>query len=422
MTPAKPGFGFWTLTFLVVANMIGAGVFTTSGFTLDELRSPGLVLAAWLVGGVVALAGACSYGSLVRLIPESGGEYVFLARTHPFIGFTAGWVSMLAGFSGAIALAATTLELYLPMGETVPSGTVAVFVIVLGASLHGLHRHLGATAQNLSVLLKLGLLGAFLLWAAFHWSDGNWQGAALPRSSITAPWYLAFAQSLVWISLSYAGFNAAVYVADEARSSSGVARSLLAGTGLVIVLYLLLNASFVFAPAPEEIAGYPDVAARAAEAIGGPKMAGTIRGIIVLALFTSVLSMMMAGPRVYAKMAEDGLLPSVLQLHPDRHWPPVLLQAVLAVTIILLAGLRDLLSYLGLTLSLCSAAAVACLFLPENRKRLRAMDFPLPVFFVCATLLSAALMVVHDPWQAVGTVVSVVTAAVVYLFVKHIQL
>ena len=146
-----------------------------------------------------------------------------------------------------------------------------------------------------------------------------------PAASEAGPWGLAFAEALVWISLSYSGFNAAVYVAAEAKAPKVVAKALLVGTVAVVVMYLLLNAAFVLAPPPADIAGQPDVAARAARAIGGANLETAVRGVIGLALFTSVLSMMMAGPRVYAKMAEDGFLPPQLRLHPGRHWPPVLL-------------------------------------------------------------------------------------------------
>ncbi len=420
---AKEGrYGISTLTFLVVASMIGAGVFTTSGFTMTSLRDPWLVLAAWLVGGGVALAGAYSYGCLVRLIPESGGEYAFLSRAaHPFLGFVAGWVSLLAGFSGAIALAATTLESYLPISDALPRGTVAVVVVLLGAGLHGFYRSLGVVTQNLSVLIKLLLIAAFIVVAGFDWAGGTWQGTALPAALEAGPWWLAFAQALVWISLSYSGFNAAVYVAAEAKTPTVVAKALLMGTGVVVVVYLLLNAAFVLAPLPEKIAGQPDVAARAAEAIGGATLAAGVRGVIALALFTSVLSMMMAGPRVYAKMAGDGFLPPQLRLHPDRHWPPVLLQAAVAVAMILLASLQDLLGYLGLTLSLSAAASVACLFLPKSRMQLRRMELILPLVFVVTTLVSAGLLVARDPRQALGTLLTFAVAAGMYVLTKKFR-
>ena len=132
MVRTRKQFGLWTLTFLVIANMVGAGVFTTSGFAMGDLHSPFLVVTAWVVAGLIALAGAFSYGQLIRCMPESGGEYLFLSRAfHPMVGFIAGWVSMFAGFTAAIAVAALALESYaLPdsVAEAIglPRGSVAI--------------------------------------------------------------------------------------------------------------------------------------------------------------------------------------------------------------------------------------------------------------------------------------------------------
>lgn len=407
--PAK-GFGFWTLAFLVVANMIGAGVFTTSGFTLASLGSPGLVLLAWLVGGLVALCGAFSYGLLVQRIPLSGGEYVFLSKTvHPFVGFIAGWVSLLAGFSGAIAFAAVALESYLP--GSLPPKLTAVAVIVLGATLHGAKRWLGAGVQNTAVLLKLLLLLAFLGWGAFaiDWNQ------AKPSKPEHQTGILAFSQALVWISLSYSGFNAAVYVAGEATAPRTVARALVTGTGLVAILYLLLNATFILGAPASEISGQPDVAARAARWIGGTGFENFTRVVISVALITSVLSMMMAGPRVYGKMAEDGIIPKIFILRNNRIWPAVLLQMTLALLLVFIGSLQDLLGYLGLTLSLSAALAVGSLFIGN---RIRGWSALPPALFIITTLGAATLLVIRDPLQALGTGLTLAIGALAYRLMK----
>lgn len=403
-------FGFWTLTFLVVANMIGAGVFTTSGFTLASLGDSRLVLLAWLAGGLIALCGAFSYGLLIQRIPLSGGEYVFLSKAvHPFAGFVAGWVSLLAGFSGAIAFAAVAFENYLP--GHFPAKLPAAAVIILGGTLHGARRWLGAGIQNTAVILKLLLLVVLLGWGAF---SITWESQPT-RPLASDPGLLAFAQALVWISLSYSGFNAAVYVAGEATAPRVVAQALVTGTSLVVILYLLLNATFVLGAPAAEIAGHPDVAARAARWIGGPGFELFTRIVISLALLTSVLSMMMAGPRVYGKMAEDGIIPRVFILQADRVWPAVLLQMILALLLVFAGTLQNLLAYLGLTLSLSAAVAVGSLFLAE---RVRGWPAIPPLLFVTATLGAATLLVVHDPWQALGTGITLALGTTAYQFVK----
>ena len=416
-------FGFWTLSFLVIANMIGAGVFTTSGFSLQELGSPRLVVLAWGVGGLIAAAGAFSYGLLVKAMPDSGGEYLFLSRAaHPLLGYIAGWVSLIAGFSGALAFAATALESYvLPAAlrpSWLPANTVAVLAIVLAGACHGLKPRVGAFAQNAVVLLKLGLLAAILIFAATKLSTESWPGAqASPEPLAGLALLKAFAGSLVWISLSYSGFNAAVYVAGEVEDAERVVpRALVAGTLVVAVVYVLLNAIFVYAASPAAIQGKADVAAIAARALGGGGFETFVRWTIATCLLTSVFSMMMAAPRVYAKMADDGLLPGRFRFQGDSPRMATMVQIVLAVLLVVVSNLQGLLSYLGLTLSISAACSVFCLFLPTVRTTtLWRPVYLVPAFYVLCTLVAAAMMVSFNPWQLLGTAFTFAIGAIVYV-------
>ena len=421
-------FGFWTLTFLVIANMIGAGVFTTSGFSLQDLGSSNAVVLAWVAGGIIAIAGAISYGLLVQAMPESGGEYVFLSRAaHPLLGYIAGWVSLIAGFSGAIAFAATVFESYVIPERVRPSwlppGSVAVAAIVLAGVFHGLRPRIGAATQNAVVVLKLGLLAAILLFAASRLTTDSWHGFPAEQAKMSSWAFIgAFAGSLVWISLSYSGFNAAVYVADEAHDArKSVPKALVAGTVIVMVIYVSLNAVFVYAPPPESIKGAGDVAAIAAASLGGKGFATFVRCTIAVALLTSVLSMMMAAPRVYAKMADDGLMPSFLCFKGDSPKAATVAQVLLAVLLVLVSTLQGLLSYLGLTLSLSAACSAFCLFLPSVRSRPLAHPLHLiPAFYIICTITVAAVMTFFNPWQLLGTVITFSIGAVAYVIVRGI--
>ncbi|MCC9643617.1 APC family permease [Rhodopirellula sp. JC740] len=422
-------YGFWTLAFLVIANMIGAGVFTTSGYSLADLGSPDRVLWAWFAGGVIALMGAISYAMLIRVMPQSGGEYLFLSRAaHPLLGYIAGWVSLIAGFSGAIAFAATALEGYLVPDslrpEWMPAGIVTVMAIVLAGFFHGMHPRFGAATQNIAVSVKLVLLAVILIVAAYQWSQGNLatQGSTPGvKSAETSTWaqWSAFAGSLVWISLSYSGFNAAVYVADEVIDPKRVVpRALVAGTIATTLLYLLLNAVFVYAPPAASIVGNADVAAIAAESLGGNGLANFVRWTIALCLLTSVFSMMMAAPRVYAKMADDGMLPSWMRFQGEAPFAATAVQVVLAVILVLISDLQGLLSYLGLTLSLTAACSVCCLFLPSVRNSERAAPkvwLFAPAFFVLATLVSAFIMTANDPTQLFATGITFLVGGTMYV-------
>ena len=430
-TTTTPGdrhrtFGLFSLVCLIIANMIGAGVFTTSGFALGDLGSANRVMAAWVVGGVIALCGAVSYAGLVQRITDSGGEYLFLSRLiHPVAGFIAGWVSLLAGFTGAIAFAALAFETYAfpTRPEWLPAGGAAVAMVAVAALLHGVRVSMGAAAQNFVVVIKVLMIIGFLLFSAYVAAT---QGAA-PAPPPSSPFsFIAFAGSLVWISLSYSGFNAAVYVAGEAKDAKRNApRALWIGTAIVTVLYIALNAAFVYLPPFEAVVGREDVAAAAAQSIGGNTLAVVIRVITVTALVTSVFSLVMAGPRVYARMADDGVFPSFFRFGgTGAPTTAIIGQAALAIALIVLSDLRGLLGYLGFTLSISAALSVASLFVIARREGARSISvwgFPFtPIFYVVATLVLAGMAGRREPMQLLAAVITIVSGSVVfYAFGLH---
>jgi len=429
MVQKNKAFGLWTLTALVIANMIGAGVFTTSGFALGDLGSPFRVLAAWLIGGLLALCGALSYSALARLIPDSGGEYLYLSRViHPSVGFIAGWISLLAGFTGSIAYAALAFAAYAtPESNTaLAPNIVATLVIAVAVLLHALRLRQGAWVQNAAVALKLLLMLGFCVFATFDYGVSSWVGLAEIRNEAyeIPPFSIAiFALSLMWISFSYLGFNAAVYLAGEVPSArERIPRALVLGTVLTILIYLALNAVFVFVPPFASVALQEDVAAVAAEAVGGDAMAYAVRLVVALALFTSVSAMVMVGPRVYAKMADDGLFPPTLQFKGETPTVSIVMQGMLAAVVVWITGLRELLSYLGFTLGLSAAATVAALFVVVRRDPSRARALPgypwAPTIFISFTLLFAALAATINPWEMLAAVATIASGALLYAVVR----
>ncbi len=365
--------GLATLSALVVANMIGAGIFTSSGFSLAALGNPGRVMLAWWVCGVWAVCGAIAYGSLVSRLPMSGGEYLFLSRfVHPAVGFLAGWISIIAGFTAPIAAAALGAAAYSIPGS---DGTgelriklIAAAVIVAATLCHLVGISIGVGTQNLIVLAKLLLLSVIVIWAFSFTSTSDWQGTALADRDpnwLPGDWsaWWVFAGSMSWVALSYTGFNAAIYVAGESRNArTAVPRAMLVATLLVTVIYLLLNYVFVYAPAPEAVAGQPDVAAIAGRSVGGASLEWVIRLTIVLAMTSSVFAMLLTGPRVYQRMADDGVMPKLFRSRGGSPRAATLVQASLSIAALFVADLLQLMSYLGLTLSACGALAVLSLW------------------------------------------------------------
>jgi len=385
---------------LVVASMVGAGVFTTSGYALAAVGSPSRVLLLWLVGGVVALCGAVSYGALARALTESGGEYVFLARrVHPLAGFLAGWTSLVAGFTASMALAATAFEAYLLplLPAEIPPGCAAATVIVLCAAQHLFHVERGAWLQNVIVVTKLLGFTALVI-AGWYWLCQS----GLPTSKAAAPpadlWTLG--QQLTWISVSYLGFNAAVYVSEEVKDAErNVPRAMLLATLLVTAFYLAFNALLVYAGPLEALAGQQDIAAVALGLLGGPLAENACRALVCVALLSSVSALTMAGPRVYAKMAADGLFP----LPAGSSGPPrlaIAAQAGLALLVITWATLLQQLNFLGFLLSVSAAFTVATLFLPHEKSssgKPTALQLSAAVVFVVCTLAFATMAATRQP-------------------------
>lgn len=383
--------------------MIGAAVFTSAGFSLATLRSPVWVLVCWAIGGAIAVCGAISYGALAVQIRESGGEYVYLARrVHPLVGFLAGWVSLLAGFTGALAFAASTFEVYAaPLFQLeVPRGTIAVPLIVLCAVQHSLGVAGGALLQNVVVIAKLlGLV--VLLVLGMGWLVGRQPLEPIPPADFA---WTELARQLTYVYLAYAGFNAAVYVTEEVRNPRHILpRAMLVGTVVVTLLYLGLNTVLVFAGPLDQLAGQKDIAAVAMGLLGGPSAEVFTRVLIATALATSASALTMSGPRVYAKMSADGLFPLPVTAGSAPH-AAIALQAVLAIIVVLVVGLEQQLGYLGFVLMLSSAGAVATLFGirssdPDDRPTW--WQLTAAALFVVAVVLLAVLTTRRDPYDPV---------------------
>jgi APA family basic amino acid/polyamine antiporter len=411
--------GPWSAGALVVANMIGSGAFTISGFALADLGSPALVLLAWALGGVLAAFGALSYGALGRRLPRSGGEYTVLAQlVHPFAGFLAGWLSLLAGFTAPIAAGALGLQAYFDAALGRPSGGapwVGALAIVASALAHGARVGLGVALQNAGVALKLAGIAAFVAIGAAHAGQATAELLAPPARIDLG----ALATTVVWVSFAYSGWNAAIYVASELRDPGrNLTRSLAGATALVTVAYLALNAVFLAAAPPEALAGKAEVGAVAAEALGGAGLRRALAGLVALALLTSISSMLMAGPRVYAQMAEDGMLPAFLRARGDVPRAAIALQAALALVVTASSGLAALFGYAGFLLSASAAATVLVLMRLRRREGAERVPLPgwpwLPGAFVAVTFAVAAMMAVREPVVAGLGLLTVAAGVPVY--------
>jgi APA family basic amino acid/polyamine antiporter len=304
--PQDRRLGTTAATALVVANMVGTGIFTTTGFMAANVANPILILVVWAAGGVLALCGASVYGELGAMMPHAGGEYVYLRRAFgPAVGFLSGFVSLVVGFSAPIAAAAYGFGAYLHSAvPSVPLLGAAVGVIVLTTALHMADVVWGGRVQTLLSAYKVLVIVAFVA-AAFTVGEGD-MAHLVAEPLVVAPSELAVA--LVLVAFAYSGWNAAAYVAGELRDPGRtLPRSLLLGAGSVALLYLALNVAFFYGAPSAVLAASPeDVGAVAARALFG--RAGDLFALaIAFALVSSVSAMVLAGPRVYLAMARDGV-------------------------------------------------------------------------------------------------------------------
>lgn len=412
---AKRQLGLVTATAIVIANMIGTGVFTTSGFLLKDLQSPWRVLAVWLVGGVMAALGATCYGALSRKIPESGGEYIFLSRTlHPAAGYVAGWISLLVGFSAPLAAAAFAFGEYAKpwLHEISPKMAGSILLLVF-AIVHSVDVRGGAWIQNFAVALKVAIIAGFVIFA---FGKINPPPQNTPAGDF--PWAL-FGVSLIWVSFSYSGWNAAIYIAGEIKNPErNLPLSLLLGTAIVTVAYILLNAVFVFSAPIEQLAGKLEIGRIAAASLGGEGWANVVSAIVALVLISSVSSMVMAGPRVYAQMANDGYLPSVFRQQSGPPRTAIAFQFIIALIMLWSATFDKLLTYIGFTLGLSTAATVLGLIKIKIKDgdTIKVPGWPLvPAVFIAAVIAMTCFSILRRPSESLYGFATIAIGVVFYL-------
>lgn len=371
-TPDGEGrrFGVPTATALVIASMIGTGVFTTSGPLLETVGSPAAVLMVWVVGGLVSLCGALSYAEIGTAYPEAGGEYVLIGKTlHPALGFAAGVVSITAGFAAPIAVCSLAFARYLAAAlPGLPELPAALSLVVLATLLHAQRAELGAAAQNVLTLLKIALAVALAVLGLFHLDLDRLGGEAL-AGEMARP---SFGLGVIEVFFAYTGWNAAVYVAGDLKDPSRtLPRALVIGTVLVTVVYVALNAAFVLAVPIETVRGEVAIAERVALAIAGETVARLLAVAIALGLVSTVGAFVLSGTRVYLAIAKDAPRLGFLGRTRAGGVPMValLVQAALAAVLVVTSTLRDLLGAVGMALSITSALVVIALFVERRRLR-----------------------------------------------------
>ena len=409
--PSRKGYSPYAATAVVVANMIGTGVFTSLGFQLLDLQSTFPLLLLWVVGGAAAFCGAVSYAELGAAIPRSGGEYTFLSRIyHPAVGLVSGWISATIGFAAPTALAAITFGTYLASVFPSLSPTLlgAGLVVVL-TGVHATTYRSSSLFQRSFTTVKVVLIVAFCI-ATVTLADPPQPVSLLPAGGDgSLVFSSAFAVSLIYVSYAYTGWNAATYLTGElADPQRTLPRVLGGGTLLVTVLYVGLNYAFLKAAPMDAMAGRIEVGYVAATHVFGPAGAAIMGVTLAVLLVSTVSAMVMAGPRVLHVIGEDYAFFRQLS-RTNRDGIPavaILTQAGLTLAFIFTASFETILVFAGFTLGLNSLLTVAGVFVlrvrePETERPYRVWGYPFtPLVYLGLTLCTLTYIAMDRPTEA----------------------
>ncbi len=385
-----------TATCIVIANMVGTGIFTSLGFQVGDLPTGFSIMALWFIGGVCALCGAFAYAELGAALPRSGGEYHFLGTIyHPVVGFLAGWVSATVGFAAPVAIAAMPFGTYL--AEVWPGANpllLSLFIVWLTTLVLLRDVQLGSAFQDASTILKIALILTII--AAGFWVKMGQPISFLPAKGDGA--LIAstpFAVSLYYVMYAYSGWNASTYIVGEVRNPGRtIPLSVGVGTLLVMGLYLAVNAVFLHSTPIAEMVGKQQVALVAGKHLFGEAGAKVMATFICIGLVSTVSSMMWIGPRVTMAMGEDLRALGWLARKNQRGIPvtAILVQFVIVNVLLLTATFEKVINYVQFALTLSSTLAVAGVIVlrwrqPNLARPYRAWGYPVtPVIFLAISI------------------------------------
>lgn len=427
---------------MVIANMIGTGIFTSLGFqVLDSgIPDPFAILVIWVLGGVISLCGATAYGEVATTVNRSGGEYTFLSELyHPVLGFTSGWISMIAGFSAAIAgLALATGEYFIPMlgiphdalWLSVPvTKIVATIVILLVVFIQLKGVRFGGAFQNYITYLKISLIGVFLLMPLMF--AGSYEPSNISFVPSEKTWEtiisLPFAGALVWVMFSYSGWNASSYIVGNLENPKrNLPFSLILGTLIVTIIYFLLNFVFMYVCTFDELAPTDfariDIGNVVASKIMGGKLALFFSGVFSIALISGVSAMFIAGPKVIQQMGKDYRAFKLLGTE-SKHGAPtyaVLTMCIISLVLIYTSTFQQIIEYIGITLTLFSLLTVIGVFLIRFRglgteNTVKTWGYPVtPILFIVLMIWMISFFVYNNPIILVWSLGSMVPGIIIY--------
>lgn len=437
---------------MVIANMVGVGVFSSLGYQVMPAAEGGIpdgfsILVVWLLGGLIALSGAFCYAEVATTLKRSGGEYIYLSKMyHPSLGFASGWISLVVGFAGAIASAGLLIGKYSApaLGIDPSQGInffgflltyqkiIGVVVILVISAVHLRGVKTGGAIQNVLTMFKIGLVLLFCI-APFFMDSSDSQGVqvmSVSESSFSTLFSFAFASALVWVMYAYSGWNSAAYIAGNVEQpNKTIPFVLITGTLIVTVIYVALNASFMYVSSFEELAYKEEIGNIVAIKLFGENFGRIFSGIFSFALLSTMSAMVIAGPRVTEQLGIDFKFFKRLAVKNSGGTPTyaILLQCCIALILVLVSSFEALIQTLGITLSFFSLLTVISVFI--IRKRFNKEDIPVktigypitPMIFIIATLWMIISFTILEPSRIVYAALAIIPGVILYFFVKDKQ-
>ena len=367
----KKKINIYTASAIVIANMIGTGVFTSVGFQLSAVQNSWSILLLWVFGGILALFGALAYAELGTHFNESGGDYIYLSRVfHPVLGYLSAWAGLTVGFSAPVALAAIAFTKYLSPFGLQNNRWLAIAVIILTGLIHSFTIKHSSRFQNVSTVIKvLFIVVLIILGFTVYGNAGSeinfnngWQQEI---------WKPGFAVSMVYVAFAYTGWNAAAYIVDEIDNpAKNLPKALIGSTLFVALLYVLFQLVLLKNASAAQLEGKEEVTFIAFNNLLGSTGGKWVSVFIAVQLIATISSYLWVGPRVTRAMAKENKLWSPLAKVNSHQVPVTALWVHVAISIVLaLTGsFENILLYAGFVLQLMASLTVAASLFLKNRK------------------------------------------------------
>lgn len=376
--------GFNTAISIVIANMIGTGVFTSLGFQVMGIQSGFALLALWIIGGILALCGALTYGEIGAAYPENGGEFHYLTKLyHPALGFLSGWVSVTVGFAAPIAAASMALGKYVhSIYPTIDVVLLAIVVIIIITGIHSINLKSGSAFQRVFTIVKVSVILLFIAFGIMYHPSFN-MSFAPNKDSVSQIFSASFATSLIYVTYAYSGWNAAAYISGEIKNvNRTLPRALFFGTLIVMIIYTLLNYVFLYSTPIDTLKGQIEVGYLSASQIFGNGIGRYMSLAIAVLLISTISAMILAGPRVMQSMG--AAIPSlkILSVTNKNKVPylAIITQSVIAILLVIFSSFEALINYIGFTLNLFTFLTVFGIFILRYKKRDVERPFKTPLF------------------------------------------